>query len=200
MACHDCDALYSAPIVLEGHRVFCERCGATLYSRRRNSIARATAFALAAAVFFVVANLFPFMTLKADYRESFMVLAQSVSGLELEGYAYSVLAAAVGVFTLGAPTLIIGGLLYLLIPLRAGYRLPWAAPLCRSVMEARRWNMVEVYLLGVLVSLLKLGKLATLTLGTSFWAYLGLIVSLAMAVNSIDFRELWARLETTKRL
>ena len=168
MACHDCDALYSAPIVLEGHRVFCERCGATLYSRRRNSITRATAFALSAAVFFVVANLFPFMSLKADYRESFMVLA--------------------------------GGLLYLLIPLRYGHRLPWAVPLCRGVMEARRWNMVEVYLLGVLVSLLKLGKLATLTLGTSFWAYVGLIVSLTAAVNSIDFRELWARLETTEPL
>ena len=40
--------------------------------------------------------------------------------------------------------------------------------------------MLDVYLLGVLVSLLKLGKLATLTLGTSFWAFVGLIVCLTL--------------------
>ena len=55
--------------------------------------------------------------------------------------------------------------------------------------------MIEVFLLGALVSLLKLGKLATLTLGTSFWAFIALIVCLTAALASIHPRELWARLE-----
>jgi paraquat-inducible protein A len=59
--------------------------------------------------------------------------------------------------------------------------------------------MLEVFLLGALVSLLKLGKLATLTLGISFWAYVGLIICLTAALSSIDYRELWTRLEHAER-
>lgn len=194
LACHDCDLLFGRPpVIREGERVICPRCGADLFTRRRNTVHRVAAFTVASAVLFVAANLFPFLTLTADYRQSGMVFSQSVSGLDKQGSPF--LAAAVGVFTLAAPALVIGGLLYLFLPLLAGRRLPGAVPLCRSVYEARRWNMVEVYLLGVLVSLLKLGKLATLSLGVSFWAFLGLIVCLTAALASIDPRELWNRLE-----
>ena len=193
IACPDCDALFEAPEVEEGERVLCPQCQALLFSYRHNSLHRATALTLAAAVLFLVANFFPFMTLQAGFRESQMLLSQGFSGLENEGSFY--LGAAVGVFTLAAPTLIIGGLIYLLAGLHMGRRLPGAVPLCRWVYRARRWNMVEVFLLGALVSLLKLGKLATLTLGISFWAFVGLIICLTAALTSIDYRELWARLE-----
>ncbi|MDQ3625230.1 MAG: paraquat-inducible protein A, partial [Verrucomicrobiota bacterium] len=167
LACPDCDALFTAPVVHEGERVICPRCAAHLFSRRPNSVHRATALVFAATFFFILANLFPFLTLRASYRESSMVLARSVSGLEEHGFP--VLAAMVGVFTLAAPTLLIGALVYVLVPLLRERRLPGAVVLCRAIHEARRWNMVEVFLLGVLVSLLKLGTLATLSLGTSFW-------------------------------
>ncbi len=174
----------------------CSRCGATLFHYHPDSIHRALAFTIAAAFLFLVSNFFPFMTLRAGYRESQMVFSQSVSGLEHQGYPY--LGAAVAVFTLIAPSLIILGLTYLLVPLLSGRRWPGAIPLCRWVYRARRWNMLEVFLLGALVSLLKLGKLASLTLGISFWAFLGLILCLTAALASIDPRELWTRLERAR--
>ncbi|MBA3652114.1 MAG: paraquat-inducible protein A, partial [Chthoniobacterales bacterium] len=61
-----------------------------------------------------------------------------------------------------------------------------------------RWNMAEVFLVGVLVSLLKLGKLASLTVGISFWAFIALIFCLTAALASIHPRELWARLEAAE--
>ena len=108
------------------------------------------------------------------------------------------LAAMVAVFTLAAPALLIGALLYVLVPLLRERRLPWALHVCRIIHEARRWNMVEVFVLGVLVSLLKLGKLATLTLGSSFWAFVGLIVCLTAALAAIDHLELWEKLEAAQ--
>ena len=177
--------------------MICAQCHASLFHYRRNSLQRAAAFVVAAAFLFVAANCFPFMTLQAGYRENQMVLSQSTSGLEHQGSPY--LGLAVGLFTLVAPTLIITGLIYLLFGLLAGRRLPGAIPLCRWVYRARRWNMMEVFLLGALVSLLKLGKLATLTLGISFWAFVGLIICLTAALSSIDYRELWARLEAIDR-
>ena len=197
VACHDCDALFTAPPVAEGERVLCPRCGANLFTHRANTVQRTAALVLAAAMLYVVANLFPFLSLSSDYRESDMVLVQSVTGLERTGYPP--LASAVAIFIFVAPMLVISGLLYLLLPLLAGRRLPGSTGLCRLVFEARQWNMVEVYLLGVLVSLLKLGSLATLTLGTSFWAFVGFIVCLTAALASIDYRELWHHLDQAER-
>lgn len=197
IACPDCDALYLAPALREGEQVICVQCHASLFNYHRNSLQRAAALTVAAAFLFVAANCFPFMTLRAGFRESQMILSQSTFGLEHQGSPY--LGLAVGLFTLVAPTLIIGGLIYLLFGLLAGRRLPGAILLCRWVYRARRWNMLEVFLLGALVSLLKLGKLATLTLGISFWAFVGLIICLTAALSSIDYRELWARLEAIDR-
>ncbi|MEP6808947.1 MAG: paraquat-inducible protein A [Chthoniobacterales bacterium] len=177
----------------EGEKAICPRCLAPLMSHERNSLHRTAAFALSAAVLFVVSNCFPFMTLRAGFRESEMMLWQSASGLEEQGYPY--LAFAVSIFILVAPSLLILGLLYLLLPLIWERRGPGAIPLCRWVLAARRWNMLEIFLLGALVSLLKLGKLAELSLGPSFWSFIALILCLTAALASIHPRELWERLE-----
>jgi paraquat-inducible protein A len=99
---------------------------------------------------------------------------------------------------LAAPSLVMGAMLYVLVPLLRDRRLPWALHICRAMYEARRWNMVQVFLLGTLVSFMKLGKLATLTLGTSFWAFIGLIVCLTLALAVVDPRELWEKLEAAQ--
>ena len=196
LACPDCDALFTAPKLRERERSVCPQCGADLLSLRPNAVPQATALAISAGFFFVLANLFPFLSLQADYRASDMRLAGTVTSLENQGEP--VLAAMVGMFTIGAPALLIGALLYVLLPMLRGRRLPGAVLVCRAIHEARRWNMIEVFLLGVIVSLLKLGSLAKLTLGISFWAFVGLIVCLAAAVTAMDRRELWARLEETR--
>lgn len=196
LVCPDCDALLEVAPLGEGEKAICPRCVASLMSHEPNSIHRTAALALSAGLLFLVSNCFPFMSLRAGFRESEMLLWQSASGLEEQGYLY--LAFAVSIFILAAPLLLIGGLLYLLLPLLWERRLPGAIPLCRWVLAARRWNMIEVFLLGALVSLLKLGKLAELTLGTSFWSFVGLIICLTAALASIHPRELWARLELAK--
>lgn len=196
-ACPDCDSLFTASETTEGDRVLCPRCGAHLLTRRGNFVHHATALVSAAAVFFLVANLFPFMTLQADYRESDMLMSGSMTGLAQQGFP--VLASMVGMFMLAAPAVVLGALLYILIPLLRGERWRGSLHVCRAMYEAKRWNMVEVYLLGALVSLLKLGNLATLTLGVSFWAFVGFILCLASAVTIIDPSELWRKLQEARR-
>ena len=197
LACPECDALVDAPELSIGDKVLCPRCESLLVSFQPNSLHRTAAFAMAAAVLFVVSNLFPFLTLSAGFRASEMRLWQSVSGMGEQGYPY--LAAAIAIFILAAPALVIGVLLYLVLPLLADRRLPGAVALGRWLNRAKRWNMAEVYLVSVLVSLMKLGHLATLTLGTSFWAYVALIVCLTAAIVSIHPHELWHRIEEAGR-
>ena len=55
-----------------------------------------------------------------------------------------------------APALFLGLRLYVLVPLTAG-RLPRGFALCvRLLHQAGRWNMVEVFTIGVLLSLVRL--------------------------------------------
>lgn len=197
IACPDCDGLYTTPETPEGDRIVCPRCSAHLLTRRPGFVSHATALVIAAALFFLLANVFPFMSMKSDYRESEMLLAGSVAGLEKQGF--TLLASMVGVFVLAAPILVMGTLLYVLIPLLQGQRRRWALHLCRAMQEAKQWNMMEVYLLGVLVSLLKLEKLATLNLGPAFWAFVGFILCLASAITITDPAELWRELEEAQQ-
>ena len=197
LACPDCDALFTAPEIPDGERVVCPRCLAHLVTRRENFVSHSAALVVAAACFFFLANIFPFMTLKSDYRESDMLLVGSVTGLDQQGFP--ILAGMVGMFMMAAPVLSLGAMLYVLLPLLRGRRLRWSLHVCRAMQEVRRWNMVEVYLLGALVSLLKLGKVVTLTLGVSFWAFVGFILCLASAVTIIDPAALWRKLEEAQR-
>jgi paraquat-inducible protein A len=54
---------------------------------------------------------------------------------------------------------------------------------------------MEVYLIGVLVSLVKLAELAQIVLGVSFWSFIGLIVTETAAGVMLDHHALWQRLE-----
>ena len=51
---------------------------------------------------------------------------------------------------------------------------------------------------GVLVSLLKLAKVADVHFGIGFWAFCAVMVFMAGAVAGIDREELWDRLEVAK--
>ncbi|MEO8353256.1 MAG: paraquat-inducible protein A [Chthoniobacteraceae bacterium] len=193
LACHDCDALFDCRPLEEGETVICPRCQAKLHSCRKNSVQRSTALGMSAAVLFIVANLYPFLTLEVGGQLSEITLSESVSKLNAHGSPW--LAAGVAIFIIGAPSLMLAGMLFLLLPLLSGRRLPGALTICRWVYGTDPWNMIEVFLIGVLVSLLKLGDIAKVTLGTSFWAFAGVIICLTASLGSIDRRELWDRLE-----
>jgi paraquat-inducible protein A len=197
VACHDCDALFETRELQEGESVVCPHCAAKLHTHRPNSVHRSAALAVSAAALFLVANFFPFIELKAGGQGTRIVLAQSVSELQAHGSPW--LAAAVAVFILAAPAIALGGMLYILLPLLQGRLLPGAIRVCRWVYGTDPWNMIEVFLIGVLVSLLKLGDIATVKLGVAFWAFGGLIVCLTASLSAIDRRDLWARLEALEK-
>ncbi len=55
--------------------------------------------------------------------------------------------------------------------------------------------MMEVFLLGLIVSLLKLRDMADVDYGIGLWALGALVLCMAAALGGIDRMELWDRLE-----
>jgi paraquat-inducible protein A len=196
VACHDCDLLQEEPPVPEGDSASCPRCGAVLLKRRRDSIERTLALTIAGTVLFVVANLFPFLTFDMQGQTTQTTLASGSRDLFEQGQP--AVAALVLLTTIVAPMLQLTLLLYILGPLHRGHRPRGLALAFRWVQHARNWSMMEVFLIGILVSLVKLMDMANIIPGIALWAFVLLIPILAAASSALDPDEIWAHVEMTE--
>jgi paraquat-inducible protein A len=191
--CHFCDTLHEAVPLPEGQAAGCKCCGAVLFQNRPASLARVTAFSLSALILMVVVNAFPFLTMDAAGIRTSLNLASGAKALIEQDSP--ILGVALALFTIIAPLSLAGGLIYVCGPLMFGKVAPGAIQVAKWLNKAEPWNMIEVFLLGVLVSLLKLDKLADVHFGMGFFAFGAVMLCMAAAISGIDRDELWDRLE-----
>ena len=194
--CHFCDTLHETSALPEGTAARCSCCGAVLYQNRPASLVRATAFSVTALILMVLVHSFPFLVMDAASIRTSLNLVSAVNALIHEGSP--ILGLTLALFTIVTPISMAGGLIYVCGPLMFGRIAPGAIHVAKWMNKSEPWNMIEVFLLGVLVSLLKLGKVAEVHFGMGFWAFAALMVCMAAAVASIDRNELWDRLEVAK--
>ena len=195
-ACHYCDTLHEVDPLPEGKAARCIRCGGLLIENQPASLVRASAFSLAALFLMVLGHAFPFLTMDAASMRRDLTLIGSALALMHDGF--QTLGSSIILFTMVAPVLLAGGMIYVCLPLMFGRLAPGAFGVARWMYLSEPWNMVEVFLLGVLVSLLKIAKVADVHFGIGFWAFAGVMLCLAAAVSGIDREELWDRMEVAK--
>ena len=193
IACHFCDAQHKVDLIEEGEKAICGECGQVLYRNRRHSLSRAVAYGVTALCLMMMAMLFPFITMDAFGNMGTVSVPGAVASLWAAGGG--AISICIALFVIGLPFLLVSSLLYLCIPLMKGRALPFAPKVMCWFQALRPWVMVEVFFLGAMISLLKLVKLADVTLGIGFWAVAGLMLCMAGAVSGIDKVELWDRLE-----
>jgi paraquat-inducible protein A len=191
IACPDCDLLQrEAPLPARG-TARCSRCGTELYRDHPDSLERALSYTLGALVLFVVANAFPILGLQVRGNVVQTTLLGGVRTLYEQDMG--LVAGLVFVTTIVMPLTELAGLAYLLLPLKFRRVPRWIAPVFRAMHLAREWSMVEVFLLGVLIALVKLSHIAGVIPGIALWSFAGLMLLLAAAASSFDPRALWAR-------
>ena len=193
MACLQCDLLMPLPQLAEGERAGCPRCGAHLTSRPRDGLKRSFAFAISACVFLALSVSYPFLTMKVGGFENVMTLPQAAA--ELYKYGMVALSLVVASAILVIPTVMLLLTLGLVGQLMRGRPAPWLAPTARLIFGLGTWSMVEVFVIGVIVSLVKLASLATVVLGISFWAYAVFSICLTAALTSLDRAYIWDEIE-----
>jgi paraquat-inducible protein A len=193
VACQDCDLLSRLVEVPEGATAKCRRCGGVLRRRTRDGLERTLALALAAGVLFVVANSFPFLSFEMQGRVTQTTLATGVTDLWDQGRES--LAVLVLLTTVLAPLAQISLLLYVLLPPRWNRVPPLVAPAFRMLRHAQSWSMMEVFMIGILVAIVKLLDMADIVPGIALWCFVALMFVLAGAVSSFDADEAWERLE-----
>ena len=193
IACHECDLLHQRRSLPPGGTAKCSRCGAVLYRRKRNSLNRVLALTISGLILFIVANVYPFLTFRLEAQIQETTLISGV--LELYDQGMWIVAGVVFLTSILMPLMELIGMLYILLPLKLNLR-PWKLPIIfRLVRSFKPWGMMEVFMLGILVSFVKLAKMASLIPGIALYAFLVLIFVLAASAASLDPHIVWSRIE-----
>ncbi len=193
IACHECDLIHRIQALPQGGTARCSRCGAVLHRLKRNSLDRTLALTIAGLALFVLANSFPFLSMKMQAQIQESILFTGIRELYAAGeWEVSLL---VLLTTIAAPLAQLLGLLYVLLPLKFNRRPSMLAPVFRFVRNVTPWSMMEVFMLGIFVSVVKLTGSAEIVPGISLFAFLGLIFILAASAASLDPHLIWERVE-----
>ena len=193
IACHCCDLIVEVPTLNPGHKAHCPQCGHLLSSQTFNSIDKAGAFSFSALIFLLLSLPFPFLAFHSQGREQQVSLIES--GYNLLLLDFPILSALLSLFILIIPALLLCAYLLLLIPLRKGKAYPWSYKIAQILFSLHPWGMAEVFLIGVLVSLVKIAGMAEIVIGMSFWAYVLFALCLIATITSVDKLQLWHMLD-----
>ena len=168
--------------------VRCTRCAAIIGRGHRLSLGSVLALTVAAAAAWLIAVTMPLLSISLRGGAEAATLPGSILGVWLEGQ--EVVAVVAATTALLAPALFIALRLYMLAPLAAGRRPPGFAWCVRVLHQSGRWNMVAVFTVGVLLSLVRLKGLADASPGPGLFA-LGAVTLLFAAIQSAGLKHLW---------
>jgi paraquat-inducible protein A len=188
-ACHTCGRV--APVVLER----CPRCGTALHLRKAASIQNTVALMAAATALYIPSHMLPVMTVV----ELGDVTHNTIIGGMMRFWNTGAYPIAIVIFAAS-----------ILIPLLKIVALSWLCAAATGKVHPSppmlgriywftellgRWSMVDIFVVGILVSLVQLGNYMTITPGPGALAFAGVVMLTMLAAMSFEPRLLWDRLD-----
>jgi paraquat-inducible protein A len=158
---------------------------------RSEKLANATAFAMAAAIMLVPANILPVLTTQSSGQSRTDTIFSGTVELWRQGlYA---IAAIVFVASILIPVLKLVGLAWLLVQARRGT--PRNARQLTQLYSALdfigRWSMLDVFLVGFLSGVVQFGAFSSVEPRSGIVAFALAVVLTVLATHAFDSRVLW---------
>ncbi|WP_434359173.1 paraquat-inducible protein A [Parasalinivibrio latis] len=199
IACEECGLVSEIPPMRGGQSASCSRCGHTLVRRIEFPHATMMAYGISSLVMLLLSTVFPFMSFSVQGIKHEITLMYAVKVFHYFGN--NTLAVLLLITIIVLPALYILTLMYLFHVAEKHRRKakPIRHPglikqLCRLVFRIETWLLVDVFLVGVLVSLVKIASLADVGMGHSFWAFCAYTVLVIKCMRNADKEWLWEHL------
>ena len=190
-SCDRCGALHPAIELEAGQRSFCRVCHSALNRGAQDPITLPLALGLAGMILLIIGMAFPMLVFEMQGRAHVSHLTSGITTFWVQGYG--ALAVIVALTSVIAPFTNLFCMLYALAPLKLGIRLPGDKAAFRWVTLTRPWAMLDVFLIGLAVALVKLADFAELSLDIGFYAFFGAIVFMSLANGALTPKNLWPR-------
>lgn len=192
IACHECDLLMRKPVLQDGESAECPRCGYELFSHRHRVVRRSMALVLTALLLYIPANFLPIMQLSLLGQTSQDTVWSGVVGLYESGMQG--IAVVVFLCSMVVPLLKLLCQLLVLLSIRMDFARSYGLLLYRIYHHMREWGMLEVYLMGILVAMVKLMDLADLSLGLGLFCFIALLLVQVWLEVTMAPHQIWEAL------
>jgi len=190
LACPHCDELWQRPRLNPGQRARCGRCHSVILTNKRRSTENTMALMTASLILNIVAVTFPFLKMEKSGLSNEISVLDAISVLWVNGLPG--LAIGCAAFVLVFPLARIILLLHLGMSVQkqqdTGRK---HAYMFRLAQILEPWTMAEIFMIGVIVSLVKVGKLADLSIGPAFWAMFSLMILLSLGALAVCRDTFW---------
>lgn len=194
VACLHCDQLLQVPPPWDGQRLRCSRCLHVLTDHTDGVYQRSLALAIAALVLLCSLFFFPMIEIRVQGVTNSLTLLDCALMLFAQGNV--ILGTLMLLLLIVLPVGILFVLMLLTTLLSNDRPTPVAVALARLFFRLRRWNMIEVYLIGTIVSLTKLVDLAFVDILPAFWALLLFSVFFLASVYGLDRYQVFLHLRS----
>lgn len=191
IACGVCGQVHTVEPVPAGHVARCVRCASRLTYHSPAALSRTMAFALAALLLYIPANLFPILNLEIYGARTENTVWDGVRAF-YEDRDY-VLAVVVFMASIFIPVLKLLGLFFIVITTRFGMQ-RWKrfrATLFLAIDGIGRWAMLDVFVLSIWVALVKLNSLGSVSAGAGLLPFGCVVVLTLLASASFDPQLIW---------
>jgi paraquat-inducible protein A len=193
LSCNTCGLRQLVESLPPDRTAECARCGSYLAAGASGSLHATAAFAAAALILYVPANVYPILRMHFYGAYSESTVWDGVVGLAQHNQWF--VAAVVFLASIVIPLLKLATLLFLVLTAAFGLgrRLRARTRIYRLVDVIGPWAMLDVFLLAVLVALVKLGSIATILPGPGLVAFASMVVLTMLASASFDPKLIWQR-------
>jgi len=192
--CEHCDTVYRHAEITRDEAAHCARCTSPLYRGGGLTLDTWLALSVATAVAFFIANICPAVRIDFQGLSNEATLWQATCALWNGPEAIIAVPAALMVIVVPAIQLTL--LIWLLGYAKAKRRAPGFAPLTRFLAMSRPWSMIEIALLGILVTMVKLSGTLHIQPLAGIWAMVISMLGVTIVANR-DTHRLWALTETS---
>ena len=193
IACEECDTIYRKSPLSNNERAYCNACGSELY-RNIPSFNTLFALVLTALIIFIIANSFSIVQVELQGIYSQTTLLGTAWAMFEADRAFVGFLILMTTFVVPLFYLLLLSYVISMVILKKNNDVGFSDNLLiyalRTLYQIRTWGMIEVFLIGVLVTLVKLVGMVVVIPGIALWAFAILSLLLVYLV-SFKVKDLW---------
>lgn len=193
-ACPDCDLLLHKAQAPAGYSLVCPRCSKTISRSTEASIQKVLALSIAGLLLYLPAMLLPLMTFSSFGFSGSANILESILNFYRNDYYFVALMVLLSAVIF--PLILLSTIFVISWQLVRRKYPPSLRGLFKLYLHLEEWAMIEVYLIGILVTIIKMSHSSNIDYQSGIFCF-SCLVMMTLAVSTIVDRDLfWHIIET----
>ena len=192
-ACHACDLLVEEGNIPHRSKAMCPRCGSFLYEPKENTVNNTLALVITGLLLLWPAVSMPIMEMTILGDTSFNTLLNAVFKITQAGYYW--VAFMVFLTSILTPFAKFTVLLIVLLHIKLRRHTQFLPRLFRYYVKLDVWEMLDVYMIAMLVSVIKLFDIAAIKGGLGLYCFVGMLLTSILVTVKLDKKQIWECIE-----